>query len=208
MTFGEMQADARRKINEATSVFFSDQDIKDGLNEGLMEMADATEYFERYVNVSMLAGRTYYDLTSLTPETFLSPRRIWNATTQKWLEPTDCREQDYHTVVQWELTHGEPGKYLLRGNWWLGVFPKCSADGTVLRVYHTALPDLMSASTDEPDFPREFHAGVVELGMSDLLSQVRETARALKYWASAQSYVEGLRRHVDGRQHIPKMGVV
>lgn len=209
MTFGEMQSDVRRKLNEAPATFWTDQDIKDALNEALEEVADATEYYERQATIPMLHGRTYYDLTSLLPDTFLSPRRGWNTTTQRWLRPTDARNQDEHTYVQWELTYGPPNSYLLRGNWWMGVFPRSSDDSSSkIRLYYTAIPPRMSASTDEPAFPQEFHPGIVNLAISDLLSQDRETAKAISYWTSGQGYVEGLRAHVEGRQHLAGVNVL
>lgn len=208
MTFSEMKTDVRRRLNEASATFWTDADIEEALNDALAEVADATEYYERQANLQMLDGRTYYDLTSLLPDTFLSPRRCWNATTQKWLTPTDPRELDYHTFVQWELTNGEPEKYWLRGNWWLGVFPRRTADTSKVRIYYTAIPPAMSASTDEPGFPREFHQAVTELALSDLLAQERETSKALQHWESGQEYVAALQLYVEGRQRLAGMRVI
>lgn len=208
MTFGEMKATIRRKLNEASATFWTDTDIEDAINEAVEEFADATEYLERYANVAMLTGRTYFDLTSVLPDTFLSPRRIWNTETHEWLEPTSARDLDEHKYVQWELVTGPPEEYFLRGNWWLGVFPASSNDTVKLRVYFTAIPDEMTESTDTPDFPREFHPGVVDLALSDLMAQSRETKKALALWASGQTHIEGLHKHVDGRQRVAKRSVL
>lgn len=123
MTFGQMKAAVRRKLNESSATFWTDQDIEDALNDAYAEMADATEFYERQATIDLLPSRTYYDLTSVLPDTFLSPRRAYNVTTSRWLDPTDPLDQDRHTDSQWELTSGQPERYMLRGNWWLGVWP-------------------------------------------------------------------------------------
>ncbi len=142
MTFGEMQSILRTKLNEASATFWTDQDVKDALNEAYEEIADATEFYERQATIPLLTGRTYYDLTSLLDaDTFLSPRRGFNTATNKWFVPTDARAQDTQTYVQWELTQAAPKNYFMRGNWWLGVWPKPNDDVSYkMRMYYTAIP--------------------------------------------------------------------
>lgn len=207
MTLGEMKSDVRRRLNESGTVFFSDDDIAESLQEGLDEIADICEYYEREMTLSLLRGRTYYDLTSLTPETFLSPRRGWNTTTQRWVRATDYREQDDQTYSQWESVSGQPEAYLMRGNWWLGVWPRNSSDVGGLRFYHTAIPESL-ADDDEPAFPREFHPAAAEFALFDLLGQQRETEKALLLWTSFLSYCTRLKQHVDKRQQIAERRVL
>jgi hypothetical protein len=203
MTLGEMKSEVRRRLNESGTAFYSDADIAASLQEGLDEMADIAEYSEREASVGLLTGRTYYDLQSVLPDTFLSPRRIYNSTTSRWLTPTDPRDQDEHTFVQWELTYGEPVRYLLRGNWWLGVWPRQSNDTGKLRVYYTDIPAPLT-DTESPSFPRDFHPGITDYAIFDLLCQQRETEKALTYWKSFLDYADGLMKHVQGRQRIPR----
>jgi hypothetical protein len=208
MTLAEMKTAVRRKLNAVgITAYFSDDDIADSLQEGLDEMADVSEYYEREATIGLLTGRTYYDLTSLLPNTFLSPRRCWNTTTQHWLRPTDVREQDSQNFVQWELTYGEPEAYLMRGQWWFGVWPRNSNDVGGVRVYFTAIPDALT-DTDTPAFPVEFHPGVVDYALCDLLGQEKETAKALEYWKSFEIYAEALAKHSRSRQRIPRMDVL
>lgn len=208
MNFGEMRRKVRLRLNALTDVFYSDDDIKDAINEGYREIADATEFYEREAMVPMLKKRTYYDLSQILPDTFLSPRRTYNPTTSQWLEPTDPRGLDYHTYVQWELTEGEPEKYLMRGNWIMGVFPKPAMDSVGTRFYYTAIaPDLVD-DIDQPQFPREFHEALVDYALCDLLGQERETAKALGYWKSYKDKENALAAYVDGRIRIPQSTVL
>ena len=201
MTFGEMQTKVRLKINEATSAFFSDDDIQNAINDGFAEMADATEYFEREAMVPLIKRHTYYDLSLILPDTFLSPRRIYNPRTSKWLVPTTPRELDKEWA-QWETVDGEPEKYFLRGNWWLGVFPRPTKDSEGLRLVYTAIPEDMSDDSDEPDFPREFHEGLIAFSMSDLMAQQKEPKKALQYWASYKDYETRFQAYVEGRTKL------
>ena len=203
MNFSQMQSQTRRSLNNTTTEFYSDQDIKDALNEGLAELADATEYYELQATVYLLAGRTYYDLTTVVPDTFLSPRRCFDITNQKWLTPTDPFELDQQ-YRQWELVYGEPEKYFFRGNWWMGVWPRRATDGNGIRLYYTGIPPVMSLDTDTPDFPQEFHRGLIDYALSDLLSQQRETAKAVKFWQSYVVAQSGLKTYVEGRVKLAR----
>ena len=208
MTFGAMIDRTRMKLNEATAAFYSDDDIKLALNEGYAEMADATEFYERQAYVPMLTKRTYYDLSLILPDTFLSPRRVYNPRTSNWLEPTDPVNLDLHMFPQWELTEGEPEQYIMRGNWWFGVFPKPTQDGVGLRFYYSAIPPAMSGATDTPEFPEEFHEGLIEFALSDLKGQRRETAKALSHWQRYIAFQEGLKAYADGRTRLAQRSVL
>lgn len=207
MTLAEMKTDVRRRLNESGTEFFSDADIAESLQEGLDEIADITEYYEREATFNLLTGRTYYDLRTILPDTFLSPRRCWNTTTQRWFRPTDERDLDENTYVQWELTYGEPQSYLLRGNWWLGVFPRPTNDKGLCRFYGTAIPAPLSDS-DSPAFPVEFHPAAPEYALFDLNGQQRETEKALINWAAFVDYCVRLKKHVESRQQMARRDVL
>ncbi len=206
MTFGEMQSLCRLKLNEVSATFWSDDDIKDAINEGYAEMADVTEFYERQATIPLLTGRTYYDLTSvLDGDEFLSPRRAWNNATYRWFVPSDYRDLDQHTYVQWELNRGGPRNIFLRGIHWIGTWPKATDDVTYkMRFYYTAIPPKFVSDRDEPIFPGEFHMGIVELALADLLGQERETASALKHWQTGQWYIQQVDDHVKKRQAIAR----
>lgn len=207
MNFGQMQSEVRTRLNESTTAFYTDADIAAALNEGLAEMADATEFYERVANITLQIDRTWYDLSSILPDTFLSPRRIWNSVGNWWLIPTTVRDLDSKLAL-WETPHGQPNEYVLRGNWWLGVFPKTATDQSGLRVAYTAIPPDMSNDSDEPGFPREFHFGLVEYALFDCLSQQRETQKALGYWKSYKGYEAALRQWVEKRQSLDRVEVL
>jgi hypothetical protein len=196
-------------LNEAGSTFWTDTDIAAALNEGYAELADATEFYEYWTMIPMLDGLTYYNLPEIIPGTFLSPRRPQNVETNVWLKPTDARDMDYHTYVQWERTRGTPEMYLMRGHWWLGVFPRETHDTRGIRLYHTNIPADMTEDWEEPRFPREFHEGILCYAMSDLLAQERETKKAaIVWWKQYLVHEAKLKDFVDDRIRYARMDVL
>jgi hypothetical protein len=204
MTFAELKASVRTELGESGTAFFTDDDIAEAVNEGYAELADGAEFYERFWNIELLEGCMYYDLTTVLPDTFLSPRRAYSVERSTWLQPSDYREKDTGPYRQWELVTGAPQEYLLRGNWWFGVWPKPSVSGGVIRFYGTAIPAALSTSTDEPPFPTEYQHGIIEYALFDLLAQQRETKKALDKWASYKRYEEGLREYASGRQGLAR----
>src|SRR6185295_4388477 len=98
--------------------------------------------------------------------------------------PTHVRNLDYHTYRLWEsIAAGSLQNFFQRGLWWLGTFPQSPSDSSWVRFFYTALPATLSATTDTPGFPQEFHYGLVEYAVSDLLGQEGETKKAMAFWA-------------------------
>ncbi len=200
MNFRELQTRIRRRLNEAGVTYFTDDDIKSSINEGYQELADATEFYEREAMIRMIKGHTYYNLIYNLEDTFLSPRRAQNVTTQQWLEPTTTLELDRHTYSSWETVRGEPQKHWLRGNWWYGVFPKPTSESVGMRLIYTAIPPQMEDDDEEPEqIPLEFHLGIAEYAESDLYAQMRETKKALAHWQRFETFVDRLKAYVEGR---------
>jgi hypothetical protein len=205
MNFGEMQSGVRTRLDESTAVFWSDQDIKDALNEGLFELSDATEWYERMATIPLWSTRSYLDLRCILPDTFLGPKRMINNQTGKWLVPSSVKTQD-HRAAQWEKTSAEPEEFFTRGLWWMGFYPKPPNDLGSARMYFSALPPLMDDDTDEPELPEEYHMGIICYAVYDLLAQDAETEKALMWWAEYVQYETKLRDYVETRITRDKVG--
>jgi hypothetical protein len=207
MNFGQMQTEVRRKLNESSATFWTDDDIKEALNDGYEEISDETEWYEREATIETMAARLYHDLRTVLSDTFLSLRRVFNTTTNRWCYPTTHREMD-RTYSQWELTTGENMRVTMRGLWWLAQWPKRPGDSGRTRVIYTGMPPAMSASTDTPGFPKEFHKGIVEYALSDLKAQERESKKSIAHWAEYKVYEGALKRWVNGRQSLARLEVL
>ena len=204
MTLAEMRTEVFRRLNESSVSpdFWSEADVDEALNDGLAEISDASEWFERHASIPALHQRPYYDLrTVLQDDTILAPGRCLNVQTNRWIEPTYVRDLDYHTYRRWEsIATGQMERMFLRGLWFLGFFPQASADSGYVRLWYKAIPPPLVNATDEPGFPREFHYGLVEYAVGDLLGQEGETKKALTKWAAYQQKEDGLTAYTDKRQ--------
>lgn len=211
MTFLELQTEVFRRLDESSSApaFWTVADVKAALNEGYEEMSDASEWYEWNANLPLLSKRTYYDMRrAFGGDVVFTLKHAYNSTTRRWLYPVDLRELDYRTFSQWEDITGEPESFFVRGLFWLGTFPKQTADLGSLKVYFTSLPPALVADTDEPGFSQDFQYGLVEYALGDLLSQEAETQKALNHFREYLTYEAGLVGWTEGRialDRIPRL---
>jgi len=207
MTLQEMRTETRRYLDEATNVFFTDQDIDDALNDGWEELADAAEWAEREATITLKTHRTYYDLSTVLADSFLSLRRCWNTQTQRWLVPVDPRELD-EGYRQWELNTGPPQKYFIRGLWWLGVWPAPPADSLGLRIYYTAVPPKLTMNSAEPAVPIEYQQSLIDFALGRLLAQERETKKSIQHFKLYGDLEAEFAQFVDKRQGLDRIDVL
>ncbi len=211
MTFAELQAEVFHRLDEdsADPAFWTEAEVQAAINEGYEEMSDASEWYERDHNLPLLSKRTYYDLRSaLGGETVLTFQHAYNQTTRRWLYPGELRELDYRTFNQWEEITGQPEQFFVRGLFWLGTFPKAAADSGTIQTYFTALPPALFVDGDTPGSPEEFHYGLVEYALGDLLSQDGETQKALLHFKEYLTYEAGLKGWVEGRIALDRISTL
>lgn len=195
-----------------TSSYTPPGDIQNAINDGLDELSDETEFYERYFTLTLRPRATYYDLRSVGPDSvILRVTNIWNPTRNQWLEPFTVPDLDYRTARQWELSTGDPRYWFMRGLFWLGFFPWVDSETNVLKVqYRTLHPHLVNPADTPDQLPTEYHRALANYAMYDLLSKDVETQKAMMYW---QLYIEDetiLAGRVGGRtsrDRTPRLGV-
>lgn len=215
MQFSDMQTEVFRRFEEssASPKWASQDQIKTALNEGYQELSDVTEWNETSFTVSKTASTMYYDLNSTSvysaaaTNPVITVRRVYNVDTQKWLHPGDYTEFD-RTRRQWELNDGDCQYFWLRGLWWLGLYPRPPATSGSVTVYASVHPTALSADADTPGFPEEFHLGLVEYAMYDLLCQDNEFQKAARYLRRYEEKQEALRSFVLQRAVKDRVGVL
>ncbi len=187
-TFLDLQTDVSRRLAEVTGrVYWSQGDIQTAINDGYLELSDASEWFESALDLPLLTDRPYYDLRTCLGDSFLAVGDAFDVQTNRWLLPTAVRQFDAHDR-RWERVTGEPQRVLLRGLWWLGYWPRIQSEIGTIKQFYTALPPILVDDADEPGFPDLFHYACVDFALADLWAQDGETARALRCW---QAYLAG-----------------
>lgn len=204
MTFAELQTDVFRRLREATTsgVYFSTEDIKEAINAGYMELSDASEWYEEALEIDLLKDRPYYDLFALIGAIFLSIKPAFDESANRWLIPSTVRALDGNDR-QWDRVQGRPARIFMRGLRWLGLYPKTNADGTLVKLYYTRLPEFLCEPGDEPGFPEAYHDGIVQFALADLYAQDGETALAVAAWQTYLGFETQLQQWVDGRMRRP-----
>lgn len=214
MTFAEIKTEVFRRLNESASapVFWSDDDVSEAILDGYAEISDATEWYERWSVITILAEQPYYDLRTVLPYGVLSVGAAFNEDTNRWLIPTRPAELDAGDS-RWERRVGMPDRLMLRSPWFLGYWPISAAAGTTIKQFYTCLPlapssypvaDLWATVVEsEPGFYPELHYGLVEYALSDLWAQDAETTLATQAWSAYLQHEEALKAMVDGRARVP-----
>lgn len=205
MTTAELKTEVFRRLQESQTspVFWSAADVLAAINEGYQEISDATEWYEQIRTIDLLRERPYYDLRKILPSSCLRLTAAYNDQTSRWLIP--CTPRDLDTFYrQWELTTGgEPSHQLLRGLWWMRVWPMNAADGGTIQQHYTAIPPALTADTDVPGFPINLHYGLVEYALADLWAQDAEATLATTSWKVYLAYEAALMEFVQGRVAVP-----
>lgn len=204
MTFSEIREEVRRRIQELTGqqVFWTDEEIDQAIHEGEDEFADAAEWYERWQTIDILKDRPYYDLRTTIRFDFLVAGPVFNETTNRWLIPVTPHDLSSGDL-RWEERVSEPEFFMMRGLWWLSLWPWKRLESGQVKQYYRALPRHMVNEEDEPGFHRTFHYGLVEYAVSDLLSQDGETDLALTVWKLYQEYEAGAAVYYNNRAYIP-----
>src|SRR5512139_3668001 len=125
LTLSDIRSRVRTRFEAASTTRWSDADINAAINDGIAELSEATQYYERWASLLLKEGRTYYDLRGLLSETVLSITAVQHEPGVRWLTPIHLCDIGYE---EWEQTNGNPISWFTRGLWWLGIWPCPSAD--------------------------------------------------------------------------------
>lgn len=199
MTFAEMRAEVLRRLAQGSpQVAWTTDEIDTALNDGYLELSDASEWNEEYLDIDLLQDRPYYDLRTIVGCGFLAPGAAFDRQTNRWLLPTAVRQFDAHDR-RWERVTGEPQRILTRGLWWVGYWPRLQSEVGSVKQYYTSLPKRLCLDDDEPGFPEVYHEGCVDFAMVELWAQDGETTLALLAAAKYQQVENDLVSWVNER---------
>jgi hypothetical protein len=205
MTKADLRAAVRRRLEAASSVFVSDDDIDDAVNDGYREISDATEWREVWRTVDLCASRPYYDVrTIFAGVEILTPLRAFQEDTNRWLAPRSPGDLD-STYLRWEQVGGQPDAMLMRGLFWLGYWPITASEAGTVKQYASALPDALDDDEDEPGFSDVYHEVLVDYALADLWPQFGEVSKALEAWANYEAGEGALLGYIQGRGSVSQV---
>lgn len=212
MTFLELKNEVLLRLGEdsASPVHHLASDVGVSLNEGYELMAETSGFYEKSANISII-NALYYDLNDVVTLnlgagiTFLNLRYLYSNQNRRWLSPTMFRELDETVYPVWERAIGEPDWWLIRGGWWLGLYPHKQTVSGTLTANCTAIPAWMVNDADVPAYPQEFDECLINYALYDQFCWEHEWSKAKRHWAiyvglqgKLNAYVE--RRGMEARQ--------
>ena len=209
LTLSDIRSRVRTRFEAASSVRWSSEDIDAAINDGLGELSEATRYFERTASIQLKASRTYYDLRGLTPETVLSVTAVQHLSGVRWLEPIVLPDIS-KGIAEWELTSGNPTAWFVRGLYWLGVWPRPTADlDDWVRVYYTGVAPALVDDGDLPaQLPDEFVPALEEYALYELQQREGEAEKALYWWGKYKEREAVLEQHIAHRLTTARTGTI
>lgn len=187
----------RTRYEQSSTVRWSNDDIKKYINEGLESLAEASDFYERYVTIPLESGRRYYDLRGFTPETVVGVKSVWSSVRNDWLQAVDEGDLQF----KWEESTGDPQVYFTRGIYWLGLWPCPSTDTTgYVRVYFAGIP--YRYTIDQAvlsDLPDDHIPALEEYALHEMAMQDGDVDLAMRYWASYREREKKLSMFADHR---------
>ena len=208
-SFGELKTDTFRlvEVSETSPVHWTEADIEGAVNDGVQELSDGGEFYETFATIKLKASTPYYDLRSILPQSYLRISAIWNSTTSTWLTAKTARELDERTTRTWETATGDSQYYIVRGLWWLGIFPTTTSTNKVLRVYYKALhPTLVHDSEEVKQLPDEYADAITSYAAYTLWADDGELKKALNYWNGYNEQEQKLKLHANSRTSHARVG--
>lgn len=145
--------------NTTTSVFYTNDEIKNAINRGLRLFCLLTLVNEKVAQTFNLSANTnFYDISSQFSD-FLVPLRVKAGNSR--VLPVQSHELDLR-FGNWEATTGTATHYTMKGLYLFGVYPKPAGAGSTLSITYAAEPATLSAGSDVPEIPAEFHQYLID----------------------------------------------
>ncbi len=190
-------AKASEMLEDEGFIHFTNEDLWDSCQDGYDLIALQTQCIELSGAVDIVAGQTYYNLSTLLSG-YYRVYAIYNQNTKKWLVPHAYRELVGHGL-NWEFQHGATFEWSPCGWDQIAVYRKSEVAITAgFLVFYKAQADVLTGSS-VPNFPPELHIGLVEYIVGDLLDQDLEFQKSMLHYEKFTEYLRQIKKVVDSR---------
>lgn len=180
LSFADLESSARTVFEAESSARWESQDFLDAANEGLDDLSE-TGFYERFATIPLKGRQTYYDLRGFLPEDLVRLTFVFNPDNQLWLDPMAIVDM---VTPRWETIPGTPQQYLVRGLYWLGLYPRPESDTGSVRVYYEGLaPHFKDSSSIISDLPDDLTMVLEDYILYDLSARDGESDKAMLHWS-------------------------
>src|ERR1041384_655857 len=184
------RAEIKRRILDGINdtpddpVFFTDSQLNDLIDEAVEFVVAETRAIRRTGFLALRASTTFYPLRGLASDLML-PYRVWNHANSNRLAVSSMEELDQFQQ-RWIETSGDPESWF--GVSWdiIGVYPRPTSNGGILRVDYYAWPTALDSDTTTPETSPE--DALVAYGVYLGLLKQWDTERAAIAFKKLQSH--------------------
>lgn len=196
MTRDEMISHAIINLDDTSTQFFTGADFNDAIQDCYDGVVAFCETRETSGKLNLEANKTFYHLPTYFSD-FLRIIAIWNNQTNRWMTPVGLKEL-VRLDDRWELRTGQPYLFWPINNEYVAFFPRVTATVGTLDIFYKRIADTL-ISTSEPDIPLE-HQQLFENYLTfDMLDQIEEYAKSMRYWKQYQVNMNDVKRALNGR---------
>ena len=180
MNRAELKSRIRDGINDPSEAIFTDAQLNDLIDEAAEFIVAETSSIKRSVFVPLREGVTYYSLRGLAPDMML-PYGISDHTRSQKLPVTSMEELDAY-MQRWIDSEGPPERWFSVAWDIVGVWPKASSSGGVLRIDYYAWPRPMLDDGDQLEAVLSTHDAIVQYAVYMGLLKQWDGVRAVDAW--------------------------
>jgi hypothetical protein len=196
ITFAELESRVRTLYESTGTTRWASLDFLRAANEALDDLSESTGFYESFVTIPLRGKQTYYDLRGFT--TGFRINFVFNTQQQIWLTPVGIGDL---ITPRWETVPGEPVRYMVRGAYWLGLYPRPSGDVGSVRVYFDGIaPHFRDfGSVLVSDYPDDYVDALESYMLYDLSGRDGESERAVGHWNDYHKRAKQLEAFVTQR---------
>ena len=116
--------DIQTRLNNffANSVYYTNQDFNDSIQDGLDEICVLTGCVMQNAVIPFQNNLTYYNMMNLLPN-YYALFAMFNGTTRKWMWPTSIKKLD-QVRVDWETAPGTPWYFVPVSHRYVAIYKK------------------------------------------------------------------------------------
>lgn len=200
MKRSEIKSRIRDAIDDSSSgVFYTDDQLSDLIDEVQILLSAETKPIHRSVFVPIRDGGQFLYLPALAPD-FMMATRVFSQSRNERLSTTSIDNlSSFHQ--KWPTVTGDP-EFWFTVSWdIIGLFPRPTSGGGVLRIDYVAWPRELNDDSDSPEIAQASH---------DLIVLFGHYFGELKKWnaISASNVFLKIKQHMslsDGRSNVGKI---
>ena len=169
MTRGELKTIVRKKLGEATPVFFEETDLNLWINNAQIDLVWNTRCKRQRSLCTPTADKLRYSLQQLVPNALrVLQVRIYSGDLEKWRR---LGQKDYdfldRVYPQWESNDAATPLYYVYDKELdeFILFPKAQSDyigANYLEIYNSPLPTALTDDNQMPDIPIQLQPAITE----------------------------------------------